>query len=242
MEEIKVKAIIINSTDYKDKHKIVNAYSLEEGLISFILKNCKSAKSKLKFCHSPFCFLELELFKNEEVITLKTATVLDDFFSISENYDAFITASAILEIVLKGFKQNEKNELLFLNLLKFLKMLAYSSINPLLILTRFLIGITKISGYKLNFDLCQNCHFPYKNSVYLNLNTGEFECEACKQNFSVQIENSLFNFLNKISKLPVENLIEIETDDKRLLDCIKLLTLNLEARLNCKLNYKKNFD
>lgn len=241
MEEIKVKAIIINSTDYKDKHKLINAFSLELGKISAILKNCKGINSKLKFCYSPFCFLELELFKMNDLFVVKNATIIDDFFSLSENYDNFISASAMLEIVNKCFKQNETNNILFISLLKSFKALVYNNINPNLMLSKFLMGVTKISGFKFNFNNCSNCNLPFINNVYLNLDSGELECEICKQNYSIKIENKCYNLLKKLSSTDIDNLSEINVEHENVLKAIKLLALNLENRLNLKFNFKKYY-
>lgn len=241
MEEIKIKAIIINSTDYKDKHKLINAFSLEFGKFSAILKNCKNINSKLKFCYSPFCFLELELFKMSDMFVVKNATIIDDFFALSENYDNYISASAMLEIVNKCFKQNEANNILFISLLKSFKALVYNNINPKLVLAKFLMGTTKISGFKFNFNSCSICRFPFLNYVYLNLNSGELECEACKQNFSIKIENKTFKLLKQLSNTDIDNLNIIQENEEEILKTIKILSLNLENRLNLKFNFNKYY-
>lgn len=241
MEEIKVKAIIINSTDYKDKHKLVNAFSLEFGKISAILKNCKNMNSKLKFCYSPFCFLELELFKLNDMFVIKNATIIDDFFSLSENYDNFISASAMLEIVNKCFKQNEINNILFISLLKSFKALVYNGTDSKVALAKFLMGTTKITGFKFNFNACSICSLPFVNCVYLNLDTGELECEACKQNYSIKIENKTYRLLKQLSNTEIDNLKIIDESDEELLKVIKILALNLESRLNLKFNFKKYY-
>ena len=46
--EFITKAICLNSVDYKEKDKQLTLFSLENGLMSAVLKGCKTAKAKLK--------------------------------------------------------------------------------------------------------------------------------------------------------------------------------------------------
>ena len=43
MEDTKVKAIVLDSKDYKDKDKLVTLFTLENGLVSAVAKSVKSS-------------------------------------------------------------------------------------------------------------------------------------------------------------------------------------------------------
>ncbi|MBE5746348.1 MAG: DNA repair protein RecO [Clostridiales bacterium] len=240
MEELKIKAIVLSSTDYKEKDKIVNLFSLELGQISCILKNCRTNNYKLSFAYSPFSFGEFELIKRGEMLFIKTATLIENFYNICENYNKFIIGNSILEILLKCNKPFENNEVLFINTLKILNNLAFTDLNENILFLKFLLGTLKVNGFKLNFKYCNSCKIPYINKIYLNLETGDFECGACKSNYSVMIETNIFNLLSKINNKPIEDLTEIIEADKVILESIKLLVLNIENRFNIKIN-SKNF-
>jgi len=239
MEEVKIKAIVLSNTDYKEKDKIVNLFSLELGLVSIMIKNCRTSSYKLKFAYSPFSFAEFELLKKGEMFTLKNATIIENFYVLCEDYNKYIVSSVILETLLKTNKLYEANHLLFLNTLKILNNLAFEEIDIYILLLKFLIGTLKVNGFKLNFKFCNSCQNLYINKIYLNLSTGEFECGSCKSNYSIIVEHEIFEVLKKISNSEIENLVLIEENEKIIKDALKLIILNIENRFNTKLNSKK---
>ena len=239
MEETKVKALVLKGIDYKEKDKLVTLFSLENGLINVIIKNCKSSAYKLKFAYSAFSFAEFELIKNGDFLFLKNATLIDNLFDICENYDKFVVGNAILEILLKCNRVYQPNEILFINALKALNLLANSTENEKVLLAKFVLGTLKVNGFKLNFSFCNTCGLKYVNKIYLNLEMGEFECGSCKSNYSVFVEKEVFEFLKQINKLEITNLSSIDLDEKIITKSIQLLLLNLENRFNIKLNSKK---
>lgn len=239
MEELKIKAIVLSNSDYREKDKIVNLFSLELGLVSIIIKNCRISSYKLNFAYSPFSFAEFELLKKGETLTLKNATIIESFYNLCEDYNKYIISNVILEILLKSNKCYEANHILFLNTLKILNNLAYENINNKLLLLKFLLGTLKVNGFKLNFKYCNSCNNSYVNKIFLNLTTGEFECGSCNSNYSVIVENEVFNLLKKISYSEIENLKFLEENEKIVNDAIFLIILNIESRFNIKLNSKK---
>ncbi len=246
MEELKIKAIVLNSIDYKEKDKLVTLFSLELGLISVVLKNCKSSVYKLKFAYSTFSFAEFEIIKNGEMFFVKNAYLIDNFFELSSDYDKFILAENIIEILLKCNTQLNPNQILFINTLKVLNLLCYDEINIYLLLIKFLLGTLKVNGFKLNFNYCYNCELEYVNKIYLNLEMGVFECGSCKSNYSVFVEKEVFNLLKKLNLTDLNDIKNLENsglemNDKTIKDAIKLLTLNIENRFNIRLNLKNYY-
>ena len=237
MEETKVKGIVLKNIDYKEKDKLVTVFSLELGLINVILKNCKSSAYKLKFAYSAFSFAEFELIKKGDFLFLKNATLIDNLYDICEDYNKFVVGNFVLEILLKTNKLFEPNEILFINSLKALNLLANSNCDEKLLLIKFMLGTLKVNGFRLNFSKCNTCGFEYVNKIFLNLNIGEFECGACKSDYSIVVDRDVFLLLKKINNLDITNL-EIQCNEKTEKDSLHLLMLNLENRFNIKLNSK----
>ncbi|MGN1208305.1 MAG: DNA repair protein RecO [Christensenellales bacterium] len=238
MVETKVKAIVLKNVDYKEKDKLVTLFSLELGLINVVVKNCKSSAYKLKFAYSAFCFAEFELLKQGELYFLKNATLIDNLYDICEDYDKFVVGNAILELLLKCNKPLQSNEILFLNALKGLNLLANANCAEKVMLAKFMLGLLKVNGYKLNFSRCNTCGLLYVNKIFLNLEIGEFECGSCKSNYSLVVEKDVFLFLKKINSLDITNLEGVNIDDKTIKDSLKLLALNIENRFGIKLAFK----
>ena len=68
MNELKLKAIVLSSIDYSEKDKIIKLFSLEEGIISAVLKGVRSQNAKLKFASQPFCFADFNLIKKRRLL------------------------------------------------------------------------------------------------------------------------------------------------------------------------------
>ncbi len=238
MDELKTKVLVLKNIEYKEKDKLVTVFSLELGLINVIIKNCSSFSYKLKFAYCPFSFCEFEIIKKGELFFMKNATLIDNFYDISESYDNFVVGNDILELVLKCNKTLEPNNLLFINTLKALNILAYGQTDCKILLLKFMLGLTKVNGFKLNFKKCGICEMAYTGKIYLNLNSGEFECVCCKNYFSVLVEKEVFELLKKINSQPIDNLPCFEEDYNILKDSLKLMTLNIENRFGVRLNCK----
>lgn len=238
MEELKIKALVLKSVDFKDRDKILTLYSLELGLVSVILKNCNSGAYKLKFAYSTFSFCEFELLKKDEVFIVKTASLIDNFFDITSDYDKYIIGNLALELLIKTNRNFETNQILFINSLKFFNLLAYGDVDSKLILLKYLLGLTKVNGFKLNFKSCSYCNLAFVNKVFLNLDTGEFECGACKSAYSVHIENEVFSLLKRVNSVDLDDVYRVDFSESTLKDALKIILLNIEKRFNIKINSK----
>lgn len=241
MIETKVKAIVLKNVDYKEKDKLVTIFSLEKGLVNVIVKNCKSSGYKLKFAYSAFSFAEFELISKGEFYFLKNATLIDNLYDICEDYEKFIVGNMMLELLLKTNRPLQANEILFINSLKGLNLLANDNVNEKILLLKFMLGLLKVNGFRLNFSRCNTCNMPYVNKIFLNLMMGEFECGSCKSDYSVIVEKEVFSLLKKINSLEITNLDDVIEEDKVVINAINLLCLNIEHRFNIKINSKSYF-
>ena len=239
MEEVKIKALVLRSADYKDKDKVITLFSAELGLISAILKNCKGSGYKLKFAYNPFSFAEFEIIKKDEIFFIKTATLIESFFELTQDYNKYLMANNILELLLKTNRALEPNGILFINTIKALNELANNEqINQKSLIIKYLLGTIKVNGFKLNFNNCSVCNLNFINKVYLNLENGSLECGSCKSEYSVLLEREVFNLLKLINSKDITDLLNVDASDKIFNEAIKLLILNIENRFNIKINIK----
>ena len=143
MEEIKVKGIVLNSSDYKDKDILITLFTLELGKIKAVLRGAKQAKAKLKFAGQPFCFADWIMVKRGEYFYVTQVDLLDTFYDLTTDYDNFLVASSLSEVVLEVLKPNMLNDELFVKFLTAIKALVYDKINNDLVLTKFLHNTKK---------------------------------------------------------------------------------------------------
>ncbi len=181
MNEIKTQAIVIDTKDYKDSDKKLALLSLEYGLIWVTIKGVKKPKAKLASISQPFCFAEFILSKKGDFYTVINASVIENFFALSSDFDKYIIGTAMLEFCKKTTKENDSVVDIFVLLLKALKQLEYSNANPMAVLIRFLIDGLAIIGYRLKLDSCACCGSQNLLSYGFNYSydNGGIICKKC---------------------------------------------------------------
>jgi DNA repair protein RecO (recombination protein O) len=241
MSEIKLQAIVLSSYDYKEKDKLVTLFSLEEGIISAVVKGVKKEGAKLKFAVQPFCFLNAILVKRGNFYTLTSAELQDSFFDLTKNITSYYVAFSLLEVVQVSMMQNEPNPLVFVNLLKALKQICYDNLPAKLVLVKFMVGMLKVLGYRFNFKMCASCQMPFVNKKYLNLETGAFVCGSCVVPTCALVESDVFLFIQLLYQTEMERLGSIQAKETVVNNALKLITQNFEHRTEKKLKTIKQF-
>ena len=119
MEEIKDKAILLKSLDYKEKDKLLDLFSLENGKITASLRGVRSPNAKLKFAGEPLNLVEYTLVNRNGKLTVTGATLISSFFSIATNYLAYTCVCVIQEVLSKVLNDGEENSEIFVLTLPF---------------------------------------------------------------------------------------------------------------------------
>lgn len=231
METQIIKGIVLSSCDYKERDKLVEIYSVELGKITAVLKGCKSPNAKLKFAFQPFCFAEFSIVRLGKFYQIANASLIDSFFNLSADLTQYYVANLILEITSISVQPEEQNPQIFLLLAKVLKNICYDDINPYIVALKYCIDILQILGYKINFSRCSSCGLAYAGKIFLNLDSGEFVCFACKAENSLTVSLQAFSTIKIVSITEYERLNSIKIADSVLKEAINLLCKNLEHRV-----------
>lgn len=234
MDEYKVKGIVLTTTDYKDKDILITLFTVELGKIRAVLRGAKQAKAKLKFAGQPFCFADWILVKRGEYFYVTQVDLIDTFYDLTSDYDAFLTATSISEIILEMLKPGMINEHLFVNFLTAIKCLIYENTDKMLVLIKFMLDVLSISGYALNFRVCGVCNMPIIGDIVLSSSTNDFVCVSCGNNHGIRVSKREFNGLKIIANCSWEKLNTIKLSDEILVCCIDILKYDLQNVFNYK--------
>lgn len=206
MDEIKLKGIVINAKDYKDSDKLVTIFSAEKGLIRARARGVKKNKAKLAFAVQPFALVEFMLTARDGFYTIINATSIDQFYSITSDFDNYIFMLACMEVVQKTVKENEEQVDLFLLLLNALKLVAYQNVSSVNVFIKFMIEAMKCLGFWFVFDRCACCgHNLNENQVAFSYEYNGLLCLKC-QNKMEHLE------LNKVEYLILRNISAVSID------------------------------
>ena len=234
METLKVKALVLSSCDYKEKDKLVTLFTLENGVMTCILKSVKSVTAKFKYAKEPFCFGEFLISMPSKVIT--GVEIESTFFEITKNIDKFYIACAILETLKSVLVAGEKNPPLFVESLKAIGAIAYNNINDKYVLIKFLLSIFDGMGYKLGYDACSVCGQKFSGKRYINLDFGEVVCTGCKTANCLEISPRTTTTFKILSNTDYDNLSTIKLSNGSDDEALNVLNINFDRRFNKKLN------
>lgn len=235
MNEAKVTGVVLKAIDYKEKDKLITVFTVELGVISCVLKGVNQPKSKLKFAALPFCFAEFVLAEKNGFFTVTECSQIESFYNIVSNYNKSLLGFFMLELTCIIMRTNEPDEQWFLTLLNYLKELAFSETNQLVIGVKFILVSLSKYGYQLNFKSCNTCGLNFLGDVYLNLNTGELTCETCVGFNSVKLSKQEFAILKIINNTEVAKLQTVKVNDEIIKSVLSTLKNNLELRINHKI-------
>lgn len=231
METKIVKGVVLSSYDFKEKDKLVEIFSVELGKIVCLLKGCKAPTAKLKFAFQPFCFAEFSVIRNGKYYQIVDAKQIDSFFDISNDLTNYYLASLILELSSISVEFEEQNPRLFILLVNALKHICYDNLPPYLVATKFCEDILSMLGYNVNYQKCPVCGMTYTGKVFLNLDSGEFVCNACKSQNTIQISNQAFALLKILSNTEYDRLNSIKISSNVSKEAILVICKNIEHRL-----------
>lgn len=235
---MKFNGIVLKSIDYKDKDKLLTIFSLELGIITATLKGVNQEKSKLKFASMPFCFAEFVASNKNGFYTITECSQIESFYNIISNYNKSIAGFLGLEVT-SIIIQNVPDELWFLTLINYLKLLEFSNANANVLIIKFMLEVLNKIGYGLSFDGCSECGLKFVGDVYINLEMGELECASCKSVNSTKLSRQQFAILNIINNSEFPSLQSIKQKDDVLLSIIQVLKQNLQLRLGTVLKSLK---
>lgn len=232
----KIKAIVLKSSDKKEKDLSVLLFSLEKGKIWVTLKGVKGQNAKMKLAQNQFCFGDfvLEDGKSGQIVT--SFECLESFHEIAEDIDKYFEASAVLEILdkLKFSSETERTQV-FLLVLRTLKAICFEKLPNLYALDKFLISLFQILGVPLYSEKCSCCGTKAFDRIFIDYSSGGLMCMACKGFGSEELPKSVLVALKILTNTGFDKLSTVKLAKDSPVFLLKILVKNFETRFDEKL-------
>ena len=226
--EITTKTITLKGVDYREDDKMLLLYSLDYGKISVVAKGILKPNAKLKFFQQPFCFADTSIIQTGNKFTLKTAEQIESFFELGQNIEAYYCAIVVAEVLAICEPDEQPNAQVFLLALKTLKLLLEQKNDSVMLLCKFLMNYIKLSGYGLNFEICNVCKSRLdERQTYFDRQRSEVVCVACKTNDAILISPACKNYLKLIDNFEFEQLSRLSFTNKQQKDVLKFLATHV---------------
>lgn len=233
MASTKVKALVIEAKDNKEKDKLATLYSLEEGKFFACFRGVRTAKAKMKAAKELFTFGEFVIEDTKAGKIVVEANIIDSFSPLRADLDKYYEACSIIDIIKKVGAQNP-DPALFVAIVKALKAICYDGAPKYYALVKFLISIFDDTGYKLNFDICASCKAKLTGKKYLNLDYGEIVCANCRQMTAIEISPATASALKILRDTPYEKLKTLKLGGGGEIAALNLLSENFQWRFGSK--------
>ncbi len=192
MDLIKVRGIVVKTSDYKDNDKLVNIVTFELGRITVLARGVKKNTAKLKYAAEVFNFGEYMLAKKSNMYTMTECVQIDAFSSITQDIDTYYCGCMMMDMLNRLIKETPNIGLLT-ETIKCLGELAYDGIDPNKITTKFLNLCLKYYGYEMDYMHCANCGQIIQNDAYFSETNG-IVCEECA-NKKIDIKINTIGYL-----------------------------------------------
>ena len=152
-------AIVLQVKDHGDSDKIVTLYSLEHGKIVLIAKGAKRSKKRFVNKLEPFSLLAIHFApsRHSSIMRLDQADLLAAFPRLRENYELYIAASLLCELVLHWTREHDSDEELFQLLRWALEGLATAGGDGNRTIIFFHVRMLDILGYRPDLTGCLDC-------------------------------------------------------------------------------------
>lgn len=232
MEE-KMSGIVLGGVSFGENDKILNVFTLEQGVVSAKIKGVKKAGAKLKFASEPFCFVEFIFSKTGANRTVIGASLIDSFYPVREDIVKYFCAGAVVEFVKRFYLKDIVSPDTFLLVVSALKGIAYGDNTPKVTLINFLVSALKVAGFQINLSGCAHCGDKIDGRVFFDYRSGAFECEKCFDGTGREVSIITLNAL-----IAADN-GTLKEDDIGTDKALKLLEYYIEYRTDEKINSLK---
>lgn len=208
--QLKTKAIVISCIKYGEADLIAKCFTLEKGLVSYILKGIrKSKKGKLRMSmFQQLTLLELEAFHkdNKNLKYLKEIKVYYPYQSLQSNIYKSTILMFLAEVLKSCIQEEEKNEALFYFLQdEFIYLDKADSIKNFHL--HFIVKLTQFLGF---YPDSQSIDFPYFDML-----NGVFQLKEYNTYSFNNLNSELLKQLMKSSNYEEANLIKLNQERRK---------------------------
>ncbi len=141
------KGIVLRETNYGESSKMLTVFSGDYGLITVSAKGVRKIKSKIRPLSQIFCYSEIELYKSKgDIYTLTGGRVIESFYGIASDMDAFNVSGKIVRVLLSVLQPNLPDPESMRLTLNALHYLSVGSRMPRLVQVIFVIHFMLLQG------------------------------------------------------------------------------------------------
>ena len=178
MHAEKLRAIVLSTTDYSDRDRIVSLFSLEHGRIKAFARGARNSRKRFGAALEAFARIEAQVRVKEGLAGLQQAELVSIYPRIRGDLSAIVHALYACEVVEAMTPEGHPLPRLYRLLAAYLDRLETE---PAAAADRrfFEINLLNILGYRPSLESCSRCNAPFGVVGALLQESGEPVCRTC---------------------------------------------------------------
>ncbi len=226
----KDRGIVLRETESGESDKMLTVLLKERGKVSIYARGARKPNSKFYASCSLFCYSDLVLFQKGEFLSVSSADVINGFVNIRNDYDAFLCACFITELVDKIIFSNMETE-------KILRLLALSlrALNKGsdlgIVRPAFSFKLMQMEGFTPVLEKCARCN----SDVTQYFSQDGTVCENCRSEIDTPVSKGTVKAIDYIINSETDKMFGFNLDKalktELSLACDLFIRNNLEIRL-----------
>lgn len=235
-------AVLLRYYDYGESSRLFVFFTRDFGKVKLIAKGARKSKRRHLTTIDLLTFLQIQFKEKEhrELQSLESIKIIEPFSNIRGKLSVISTALYFADLIGEFFKEYEKNEKMFDNLVIFLKRFDKGLIK-LSDIPVFQLKVLENAGLAPDFTSCVNCERPLDKSakkiLYFDNAKGGCICNECslaydKKSYGRKISLGTAKILNLAKTTPLKNLDRINFTKLALKEAMSVLSGFITYQLN----------
>lgn len=208
---IQEEILILKEINYKENDKILHALSRTRGKIQIISKGSKKSTSRLINASQIFAYSKCTLNISKDMYILTSAELLDNFYNLKNNTDAYYNACYILELISYVAQENEYDLRIFDMTVSVLSYMSNFTKDFDKLTTAYELKLVSMLGYKPDFLHCLRCGSLINDNSNFSVTEGGVFCSQCvNYGNGINVTYNEILIMERILKSKFENIGFIE--------------------------------
>ena len=203
------EAIILRTYPLRETDKLVVAYTRKYGKVRGVARGSRRIRSRFSGRLEPLSWVEWVAFerRNQELVSIDKVELLKGYGLGMQDYQAYLHASYLLELLMETVPEHEANDSLFRLLLHVLPLLGDRH-NSRLASVYFQIWHLKLAGLLPSLGACSRCGAALSRSTgaWRQLGAPGFFCRECRNGAGRRVYGEVLELAGLVVKKSLPDL------------------------------------
>ncbi len=221
-DPVSFKGVILRSSEFKDKDRLVKVITPDRGVVEFCAKGTGKQGSRFSFISMPYMLCDIVITESHGFYYLKDASIIESNAEIMKDLDAMMTASHMASCLIDCTTTDVSRELYELAVYAFYS-LSVNIEKARLIYSAFNWRLLVLLGFASEYDRCTSCGEKIdeksENKYKIKLGGGYVICSKC---ISSGYKTDGYRFLparvmislNFFASMPLNQIFSVRCDSK----------------------------